>query len=178
MVEEQPELRRSSGQRPGHEKRMLRCLMLESIKNVRIIKRLQASPWYFRLRQYLPVAEPGYVDDRDKIENAEIVTIDWPAHISKPRIGIVRDYDEFPRWTKYCRFFERNSFPHDFYDFHSHDWIEHARGFDIIVGIVSNEPHDLQEIRTKYYFLERFLGKTCYPGVDHVMLYEDKNLEA
>jgi glutathione synthase/RimK-type ligase-like ATP-grasp enzyme len=124
------------------------------------------------------MAEPEYVDDRDRINDAEIVRIDWPDGVEKPRFGIVRDYEEFPRWTKYCRFLDNNSFEYDLYDLHAHDWIEKAEGFDILVGFVSSELPHLQEMRERYYLLERFLGKATLPSADHALLYEDKNLEA
>lgn len=120
----------------------------------------------------------GYIDDRDKIDNAEIVKIDWPNHVKKPIFGIVRDDGVFPRWTKYRRFFENNLFHYDIYNLHANDWIENAQQFDVIIGFPSSGVWYLHELRRKYYFLEKFLGKTCYPSTDHANLYEDKSLEA
>jgi glutathione synthase/RimK-type ligase-like ATP-grasp enzyme len=122
--------------------------------------------------------EAHYVDDRDQIEDAEIVRIDWPNNVVKPRVGIVKDFENYPRWTKYCRFLEKNSFPYTFYDIHAHDWIENAQKYDVVVGIVSNQLNHLKEIQEKYYFLETFLGKKCFPSAAHVFLYENKSLEA
>ena len=72
----------------------------------------------------------------------------------KPRVGIVRDPGQVPRWTKYRRFLETNGFPFDHYDIGSGDWIEKARAFDVVINIVSNEISHLEEIQVKYYFLE------------------------
>ena len=119
-----------------------------------------------------------YADDRDKINDAEVVKIDWPDRVKRPIFGIVRDYEGFPRWTKYCRFLDNNSFDYDLYNLHAHDWIEKAGKYDIIIGFISSELPHLQEMREKYYFLEKFLGKTTYPSADHAVLYENKNLEA
>jgi glutathione synthase/RimK-type ligase-like ATP-grasp enzyme len=122
--------------------------------------------------------EAHYVDDRGSFADAEMVTIDWPGRVKKPHIGIVRDFDEYPRWTRYCRFFEHNSFHYEIYNLHAHDWLEHAEKYDVIVGIPSCESYHLQEMQRKYYVLEAFLGKTCYPNTGHALLYEDKSLEA
>lgn len=152
--------------------------MLESIKEVKTLKRLRKSALYARVRQYLPMSEPDYVDDRDRIEDAEIVTIDWPVHVEKPKIGIVRDHGPYPRWTKYCQFLDRNSFPYDLYNIHTHDWIENAAKYDIVIGHPSSELFHLEEMRRKYFFLETYLGKTCYPSTNHAVLFEDKSLQA
>ncbi len=152
--------------------------MLESIKKVRVIKKIRKSALYCRIRQRLPMSELYYVDDRDRIEDAEIVTIDWPVNVKRPKIGIVRDYGDYPRWTKYCRFLDKNSFPYDIYNIHAHDWMENAVEYDIIIGLVSSELYHLEELRRKYHVLETFLGKVCYPTTSHVSLYEDKGLEA
>jgi len=152
--------------------------MRERIKDASAVKRLRKSRWYGRLRQYLPMAEAQYVDDRGAMAEAETVTIDWPAHVPKPRIGIVRDYEPFPRWTKYCRFLHNNGFAYELCNIHAHDWLEHAMRCDAIVGMASSEPYHLSELRAKYAFLETVLGKTCYPSAWHAMLYEDKGLEA
>ena len=91
---------------------------------------------------------------------------------------MVRDYDPYPRWTKFFRFLKTNSFEHALYDIQRHDWIERAAEFDVIVGIWSCELCFLQELREKYYFLEKYLGKQTFPSPDHTLLYEDKRLES
>jgi glutathione synthase/RimK-type ligase-like ATP-grasp enzyme len=122
--------------------------------------------------------DTDYVDDRGGIEDAEVVTIDWPQYVEKPRVGIVRDYGQYPRWTKYCRFLDNSSFEYGIYDIHSHNWIEAAARYDVIVGFPSSALFHLEEMQRKYYVLEMYLGKTCYPSTDHVILYEDKIREA
>ncbi len=150
---------------------------MEMLKQNRGLLRFSKTPGYARFRQHFPMAEPGYVDDRPGINDAEIVRIDWPAHVKKPRFGIVRDPSPHPRWTKYCRFLDNNSFGYGIFDIHAHDWIENAREFDIVVGFVSSRPWHLDEMRRKYYFLEKYLGIATYPSPDHAYLYEDKSLE-
>jgi glutathione synthase/RimK-type ligase-like ATP-grasp enzyme len=123
------------------------------------------------------MSEVMYIDDREEINDAEIVKIDWPAGVRKPRFGIVRDYEPYPRWTKYYRFLENNGFEYGLYDIHAHDWLEKATEYDIIIGIVSSEVWNLHEQREKYHFLETYLGKKTYPSSGHMNLYENKSLE-
>jgi len=152
--------------------------MLKAIKNQAAVKRFRKTMLFARLRQHLPMRDVGYVDDRGRIEDADQVRTEWPAAVPKPRIGLVRDIEPFPRWTKYQRFLETNGFPFDIYDIHAHDWIEKAGPLDVVVGLVSNEVSSLEELRVKYHFLETYLGKSCFPSADHALLYDDKCLEA
>ena len=151
---------------------------MDYLKNNAIFKRYQKTMAFSRIRQYLPMKMISYVDDRDKINDAEIITINWPNNISKPTIGIVKDIGIYPRWTKYCRFLENNSFTYGFYNLHSSDWIEQSYKYDVIIGIVSSEQYHLEEWQKKFYFLERYLGKTCFPNTDHAFIYENKSIEA
>lgn len=152
--------------------------MFEGIKNINSIRRIRKTMWYSRLRQYFPMPEPKYVDDRGRLDGAEIVSIPWPAYIKKPIFGIVQDADQYPKWTRYRRFLENNSFDFGFYSIHHYDWIEQAKRFDVIIGVPSNTFYDLSEIRSKYEVLETHMGKKCYPSPFHMRLYEDKCLEA
>ena len=152
--------------------------MLDTLKKIKAIKRLRKSMRYSRIRQWLPSPEARYTDDRDRLEDAEIIKIDWPMNIKKPRVGIVKDFERYPRWTKYRRFLENNHIPHDYCDIHAHDWLEKVKEFDVIAGLVGNEINHLDEIRKKYFILETVLGKKCFPSATHALLYEDKALEA
>jgi glutathione synthase/RimK-type ligase-like ATP-grasp enzyme len=154
--------------------------MLKGIKDNKIAKRIRKSTTYAMIRQLFPMADSYYTDDRENLEeeNPEIVLLDWPKNIEKPTVGIVKDYGDYPRWTKYCRFMENNLFNYDFYNIHAHDWVEMANHYDVFIGIPSSDYPILQEIRTKYYFLETHLGKICYPSAYHTIFYENKRLEA
>jgi len=103
--------------------------------------------------------------------------VDWPEGVCKPLIGLIQDYEPYPRWTKYCRFLEANSFPYEFYDLHARDWMEKAATLDVILGITSNEPSHLREMREKFFILEKYLHKKCFPSFEHIFLYENKSLE-
>lgn len=151
---------------------------MTGLSDLAAVKRLRKTMLFARLRQRFPMREPAYVDDEGQIEDAEEVRIDWPPNVAKPRVGIVKDLETYPRWTKYRRFLKTNGFDFGFCDIHASDWIEKARPFDTVVGLVSNEISRLEEIRVKYNFLETRMGKTCYPRPGHALLYENKCLEA
>lgn len=140
--------------------------------------RIRKSRLYCRLRQYFPFRKESFFDDRGTIERGQPVLMEWPAHIKKPLVGIVQDYGRYPGWTKYLMFLETNSFPYAIYPIHNQNWLEKARDFDVIIGMPSNSSYHLEEIRTKYYLLETYLDKSCYPSASHALLYEDKKLES
>ncbi len=153
--------------------------MIETIRKITFLKKISKTPAYARIRRYFPMPELHYYeDDMVQLASANTVTIDWPADLKKPLFAIIKDYQKYPRWTKYVRFLENNGFPYEIFDLSSYDWLEKARKFDIFVGILSNELYHLQEMRRKYFTLETYLGKSCYPSTPHILLYEDKTLEA
>lgn len=141
------------------------------------IKKFTKSLLYARFRQRLPQPQLHFLDDRACMPDAEKVLMDWPAGLEKPIIGIIKDYDPYPRWTKCCRFLENNSFPYGYYDLQASDWMERAGKFDVFIGILSSDPVQLQEMRTKYFILENYLGKICFPSYNDLFLYENKTLE-
>jgi len=152
--------------------------MLTKLKDLTVFRKAQKTNLYCRIRKYLPMRAPGFFDDRMLIEDAEVIKIEWPEDIEKPRIGIVQDYGPYPRWTKYCRFLENNGLRYELYNIHAQDWLENAAKYDVVIGISSNEFSHLQELRRKYFALETYYGKMCYPSTAHLTLYEDKSLEA
>lgn len=110
--------------------------------------------------------------------DAEPVTLSWPEGLPRPSIGIIRDLEPYPRWTKYWRFCEHNALFCDVYDLHAQDWIAQAKRFDVIVGLPSCELHCLEELREKFWVLERQLHKATFPAFAHALLYENKRLES
>ncbi len=152
--------------------------MIEALKNYPLVKKVRKTGWYYRFRQSLPGRPQLVVDDSATVENADFVRLEWPANLRKPAFGVVQDAERFPRWTKFCRFLRNNGFSYSIYNVHSHDWLENASRYDAIVGLCSCEPWHLQELRQKYYFLERYLGVRTYPSTEEVLLYENKRLEA
>jgi len=148
------------------------------MKDIKAIKMLRKTLLFSRIRQYFPMAGAEIIDDRDSLDVVDVLTIDWPTHVKKPKIGIVQDWGVYPKWTKHCRFLDHNSFDYEIYNVYAHDWIEKAKEFDIILGFLGSQFWYLQEMRDKYYFLEKFLGKTTYPSAEHAILYENKEIEA
>jgi len=152
--------------------------MIHRIKKLAFFKRLRTRPWYCRFRMRFPGSGQQYFQDPANIDDAEIVRMEWPVDVQKPKVGVVRDFGPYPLWTKFCRFLRNNSFDYDIYDIHSHSWLKQAEDFDVIVGIWSCEASHLQELREKYHFLETYLGKSTFPSSAHAFLYEDKKLES
>jgi len=148
-----------------------------SLDDIPMLRTLRKQPWFCRARQYLPMADLQCLDDRGHMPEANTVTVDWPARFKKPRVGIVPDFEPYPRWTKFCRLLQNNGFDYGVYNIHKQDWIERAQEFDIVVNIWSCEAAALQEMREKYHFLETYMGKRTFPSPSHAMLYEDKKLE-
>jgi len=152
---------------------------MDNIRNITLFKKITKTPWYARVRQYFPLAELHYYeDDMMRLASAIPISIEWPFGVDKPLFAIIKDYEKFPRWTKYVRFLEYNGLPYEIFDLSAHDWLEKARKFDIFVGILSNNLYHLQEMRRKYFTLETYLGKVCFPSTAHILMYEDKRLES
>ena len=115
----------------------------------------------------------------DQIENkeAEVVKIDWPEEVKKPRVGLIKDCKALPYWTKYKRFLENNDFEYDFYDIHKSDWKEKGNYFDVIVWSPMTNPYEIEELRNKTYFFENYLNKICYPSFKTLMLFDNKIMQ-
>jgi len=101
----------------------------------------------------------------------------WPRNVPKPRVGLVPDVDVYPYWTKYRRFLEVNAIPFELYDIHRSDWRQKATDLDFIVWRPMGFPYELEECRRKFWILERYLGKLCYPTFSEALIYEDKILQ-
>lgn len=154
--------------------------MLETLKTNPWVKRFLKTKLFLYVRQLSLKQDFLYIDDREHVDSFDAlpVTIDWPPDLPKPHIGLVRDHDIYPRWTKSRRFLESNDFSFEIYNLHASDWLEKAKSLDLIVGIPSSVPYDLDEARRKFYFLEQHMGKYCYPCSAFTQFYEDKRLVA
>ena len=119
----------------------------------------------------------GPIDDGDVVAAVDPVFMEWPRDVRKPMVGLVRDRDDYPYWTKYRRFLEANDLPWRVYDIHRSDWLTQAAGLDCVVWRPLSFPSELEECRRKVYILERELGTLCSPSFDEAMLYEDKLLQ-
>lgn len=102
--------------------------------------------------------------------------------INKPFVGIVKDgfcfgdyVDVLSSWIFYERFLKNNDIRYGFYDIYSHDWLEKAEQFDLIVWRAASTPEDMYIAESKIYILENILHKKCFPSFHEVWQYEDKN---
>jgi glutathione synthase/RimK-type ligase-like ATP-grasp enzyme len=119
----------------------------------------------------------GPLDDGDVVAAVDPVLLDWPDGVRKPVVGLVRDADDYPYWTKYRRFLEANDVTWRAYDVHRSGWLKEAEELDCVLWRPMSFPSELEECRRKTYILERELGVLCSPGFDEAMLYEDKLLQ-
>jgi len=131
------------------------------------------------VKRVLPVdfSWPEPSDDTNAMYPTPPVLVDWPTVAVKPRVGLVRDGDVTPYWTKYRKFLEDNGIEYSIYDIHRSTWLDEASDFDMVVWRPMGFPSELEECRRKVYVLERHLGKLCHPSLDDVLLYEDKILQ-
>lgn len=153
---------------------------ISKIKQNRLVMRIRKTTAFSRFWQRFLDPTPRFYDDPALIQyrDATPVQLDWPEGVAKPKVGLIRDVDPYPRWTKYARFFENNGIDYEFYDINQSDWLEKARHYDAVIGLFSNAPSWLDQFRKKIHFLETYLRIPCYPNSRHVQLYEDKKLEA
>ena len=151
--------------------------MLNAITNSNFVKGIKKNPAYVRLRQQLPNGTATYRDDRGVFDIVDEVAFEWPDGVEKPRVAVIQDLESYPRWTKYLRFLEKNGFPCGIFDLHARNWLEEASQYDVFMGLIGCDLATLIEQRKKFFILEQYLGKICYPSTAHLMLYEDKTLE-
>jgi glutathione synthase/RimK-type ligase-like ATP-grasp enzyme len=134
--------------------------------------------WLLRnaVKELMPrqFVEHGPVEHDPDLENAEHVQLEWPAHVRKPSVGLVRDIDNYPYWTKYARFLRWNEIPFDIYDIHCSHWFRVAQRYDMVLWRPMSFPFELEECRRKFHLLERELGLVCYPSFAEAQVYEDK----
>jgi hypothetical protein len=152
---------------------------LKIIKNWGWFKRLMKIPFYVRMRQRIPINRGCiYTDDAEIVAvSAPPVLLDWPPESNKPRIGIVRDYGSAPWWTKYVRFLKINDIDFEFFNIHASNWLDQAKGFQLVLGSASSNQYHLEEARRKNFILEKHMGIRCYPSFEETLLYEDKMME-
>ena len=128
------------------------------------------------VKELLPrrFTEHGPLEDDPELEEPEQVLLPWPPGVRKPNVGLVRDSDTYPYWTKYRRFLQANDIPFEIYDIQRSSWLQEARRFDMVVWRPMSYPYELEECRRKFHILEKELGMLCYPSFAEAQLYEDK----
>ncbi len=133
-----------------------------------------------RLKRYMSIRILGNPDIRNPREDdVELykpcdVIIDWPRDKERPSVGLTRDINENPHWTKFRRFLKNNGFDFEIFEYHRSDWLEVVEKFDLVVWSPNSGPAELEEIKRKIYILEKKLGKKCFPDYETVLLCDDK----
>jgi len=133
-----------------------------------------------RIKRFLSIRVVGCPDVRKPIEDdvesrsAKKVLIEWPQGIMKPFVGLTKDINENPHWTKFRRFLKNNRFDFEIFDYHRSDWLETAKNYDLIIWSPNSGPAELDEMKRKIYVLEQKLGKKCFPDYETLLLCDDK----
>ncbi|MGA1821098.1 MAG: ATP-grasp domain-containing protein [Thermoplasmatota archaeon] len=116
----------------------------------------------------------------DPVEIGQDVTVDWPRDLKKPLVGLIRDEYEnvgdhsICYWEKYRKFLKHNRIRYDFVDIDRRDWMDQVKKFDMIIWHPHSDPATLANAKSKIYFMEKHLGKICYPPYREMWYYEDK----
>ncbi|MEO8764811.1 MAG: hypothetical protein ABI416_11010 [Ginsengibacter sp.] len=106
-----------------------------------------------------------------------------PPLTNKIHVGLVKEQQEIRSedhlmkrayWPKYERFLKNNSINYAFYDIQSSTWQDEAARFDVVLWRPHSSPDVQAEAESKIYFLEKYLGKRCYPSFEEIWSYEDK----
>ena len=126
-------------------------------------------------REIIPVQEM-----EKSLDVADKVLLNTP--LNEIRTGLVKDTEldaegHFARrasWPKFERFLKNNNLKYSFFDIHTSSWQDEADKFDVIIWHPRSTPDLLPEAKSKIYFLEKYLGKKCYPSFDELWSYEDK----
>ncbi len=154
--------------------------MRKRIRSSLWVRRLYRKRWFCLTRnlvkdlvQQKPVDYP-ILDDRSGLDVAEPVLSCWPGGYAKPIVGLVRDRNDPPYWTKYERYLSNNGVPFDYYDVHLSSWLAGAQPFDVVVWAVEGVTPEIEEHKRKVFLLEAHCGKACFPSFETLMWNEDK----
>lgn len=112
------------------------------------------------------------------LHDADPVILDLRELKTVPVVGIVKDHDPLPYYTKYERFCQASHIPYRFVDIHSSRWMEEARSCDCLVWRPLECPWDLAELRRKFFFMKEHLGIPTFPSLSDTMIYGDKELQS
>ena len=112
------------------------------------------------------------------LHEADPVRLDTAQLVKVPVVGIVKDHDPLPYYTKYERFCQANHIPFHLVDIHSSRWMEEARDCDCLVWRPLECPWDLSEFRRKYFYLKEELKIHTLPSFKDAMIYGDKGLQS
>lgn len=117
------------------------------------------------LNEYLEQAEKVILKNKSDIVVGLVKGAD-----SYSDIGLTKERDYYP---KYERFLKNNNIVYKYYNPLSSDWMEQARGFDLIIWHTNSDPSTQEIAEGKIYVLEK-MGVKCLPSYDEVWSYENK----
>lgn len=117
------------------------------------------------LNEYLEQAEKVILKNKPEIVVGLVKEAD-----SYSDIGLTKERDYYP---KYERFLKNNNIVYKYYNPLSSDWMEQARGFDLIIWHTNSDPSTQEIAEGKIYVLEK-MGVKCLPSYDEVWSYENK----
>lgn len=120
-----------------------------------------------------PELRPPTTDDPEVWDSRDVI-IDWPEGIKKPHVGLTRDSNAVPHWTKYARFLQKNGFSYSIYEYQRSDWLEKASNYDLIIWSPKDGPAGMDEMKRKIYILEKNFQKICFPDYETLLLCDDK----
>jgi glutathione synthase/RimK-type ligase-like ATP-grasp enzyme len=117
-------------------------------------------------------------DDDKNLNDAKEILLDSTVQVGRNvNVGLIKDSDRKPYYTKFEKFLKNNKIPYEYFDIHSSSWVEDARKLDMIIWRPMSSPWEIEEAREKIYFLERYCNKLVYPSFAEIMFYEKKILQ-
>jgi glutathione synthase/RimK-type ligase-like ATP-grasp enzyme len=126
----------------------------------------------FRLKK-INIAEENY-----ELEKADKVLLDKSCLPDEDiLVGLVKDTDPCPYYTKFRRFLRNNNINFDYYNIFNSNWMEEAEKFDIIIWRPMSSPWELEDAREKFYVLEQELNKLVFPSYRDLLIYENKVMQ-
>ena len=117
------------------------------------------------LNEYLEQAEKVLLENTPDIVVGLVKGAD-----SYSDIGLTTEREYYP---KYERFLKNNNIVYRYYNPLSSDWMEQAKGFDLIIWHTNSDPSTQEIAEGKIYVLEK-MGVKCLPSFDEVWSYENK----
>lgn len=127
---------------------------------------------FFDKQTHTPEAEA------ELLQTAPERVMNWPENVRKPHVGVVKElvdaYEVYMYWPKFERFLKNNDISYSFIDIYCSNFLEEAKGFDMILWRTLNTPARQMEAETKIRLMEEEQGIVCFPSWKDLWWYEDK----
>ena len=118
-------------------------------------------------------------EDKSDIEDPLEITL--PEKIKDffqdSKVGLVKDTDTKPYYTKFARFLENNDFNFEYYNIFSSNWQKEAQKYDYIIWRPMSYYWEIDTARNKIYFLEKMLNIKTVPSFKEIKFYENKTMQ-